>query len=550
MIDSDLLGTPTPAPFPAPGLAGVASLAGPRARRVGLALVGIAIALVAFLAWRWSQQHDVAALHEGSERRLAAVSAALFAPIDKYSYLTDTVAHYPLLAQALGTPPDAALVSQANELLKRVNDSAKSAVIYVLNTQGVVIASSNWQAPGSFIGQDYSFRPYFRDALKNRSGRFYGMGTTSHLPGYYFSSAIIRDQVTVGVVVAKIDRTTANSGWNSRDDVAVTDANGVIILSSRSDWRYRPNRPLSETTRAQLQRTHQYDDVLKPALASSVSADLGNGEQVLRITTPAAPGTSAAQSTTYFSKSARLAGSDWTIHVLTPTDDISTRARWIGALSAAALAFFVLLYLYVSQVRGSMRERESARLALETAHGSLARQHRHLQSVSEKLRVTATTDPLTGAFNRRYFLDAVGPLLLSHRRTDGVLSVVMIDIDHFKSINDRFGHPAGDHVLRTLTALAREVLREADLFARFGGEEFIVALPNTAGPEAVAAAERLRERVCANAFAYNGAPIAVSISCGVAQHHNDAESVEETIRRADAALYSSKEHGRNRVSVG
>ncbi|MGN6702371.1 MAG: GGDEF domain-containing protein, partial [Burkholderiaceae bacterium] len=193
------------------------------------------------------------------------------------------------------------------------------------------------------------------------------------------------------------------------------------------------------------------------------------------------------------------------------------------------------------------REREASRQALERAHGALAQQHRRLQTVSEELRVTSSTDPLTGAYNRRYFFEAADKMLAAQRRTDGALAVIMIDVDHFKEINDVYGHPAGDRVLQTMTAIARDVLRDTDLFARFGGEEFIVALPNTSVAEAAAVAERLRQRVAAQPCAFQGHSIDVRVSCGVAMHGAENASIEDTIKRADVALYRAKSLGRNRV---
>jgi diguanylate cyclase (GGDEF)-like protein len=125
----------------------------------------------------------------------------------------------------------------------------------------------------------------------------------------------------------------------------------------------------------------------------------------------------------------------------------------------------------------------------------------------------------------------------------------MIDVDNFKNINDKFSHPVGDKVLQTLAAICTEAIREADVFARFGGEEFIIALPDTAERAAHEVAERLRMAVINNPIDHNGALVRITISCGVSQYRPEDVYVEHVIKRADQALYAAKTSGRNRAVV-
>ena len=201
-------------------------------------------------------------------------------------------------------------------------------------------------------------------------------------------------------------------------------------------------------------------------------------------------------------------------------------------------------------MRANLHDREASQRALEAAHATLEQNHHELKLISEQLQLTSVTDPLTGAYNRRYFFDATEKMLFSQRSTDATLSLVMIDIDYFKQINDQYGHPVGDLVLRALTDLAHQLLRDADLFVRFGGEEFMIALPNATAADAVVIAERLCEQVRSAHFAPLGAKISVTISCGVSEHHRGEPDIDAAIKRADQALYAAKEQGRNRVALG
>lgn len=169
-------------------------------------------------------------------------------------------------------------------------------------------------------------------------------------------------------------------------------------------------------------------------------------------------------------------------------------------------------------------------------------------SYQESLRSLAVRDALTGLFNRRYLLEMMGRELSYATRLRQPLSVVMFDIDHFKKINDTFGHAAGDFVLKTLAKNLSEGLRGYDVFARYGGEEFVTLLRGTALDNALIFAERIRKRTESLAVEHEGKRIPVTISVGVSALNPDqAQSPEALIKEADRHLYEAKRRGRNRV---
>ncbi|MGD0675841.1 MAG: GGDEF domain-containing protein [Polyangiaceae bacterium] len=157
-------------------------------------------------------------------------------------------------------------------------------------------------------------------------------------------------------------------------------------------------------------------------------------------------------------------------------------------------------------------------------------------------------DGLTKAYNKNYMLERVDKELAYARRHGAPLSVIMLDIDHFKKINDTFGHPAGDAVLIQLTNVALDMLRKEDIFARYGGEEFAVICRGVAVKDAGRLAERLREAIAVMRIVHEGRELAVTGSFGVAGFPElNAESPAQLISAADAALYEAKRGGRNRV---
>ena len=162
----------------------------------------------------------------------------------------------------------------------------------------------------------------------------------------------------------------------------------------------------------------------------------------------------------------------------------------------------------------------------------------------------AVIDPLTGIYNRRYAAQHMLRVMERARETDGVFAVMMMDLDRFKTINDRFGHDAGDAVLREFSRRLQENIRGVDLVARFGGEEFFVAMPDVDQKAASHAAERIRAAIESAPFVLPGRsePVHVTVSVGAAIATSADIDAEAIIKRADRALYESKEAGRNRVS--
>jgi diguanylate cyclase (GGDEF)-like protein len=166
------------------------------------------------------------------------------------------------------------------------------------------------------------------------------------------------------------------------------------------------------------------------------------------------------------------------------------------------------------------------------------------------LGAAAHTDPLTRIYNKGYLLEALGAEWKRARALRAELSLIFLDLDHFKKINDTFGHEAGDYVLREMTRLIRsDLLAPRHIFARYGGEEFAILLGNTGGSHALDLAARVRAAVEAHVFVYEGARLQVTCSIGVATLQPGIDSAAALLKAADMAGYASKRNGRNRVTM-
>lgn len=172
-----------------------------------------------------------------------------------------------------------------------------------------------------------------------------------------------------------------------------------------------------------------------------------------------------------------------------------------------------------------------------------------LDAAHEQLRLITNLDPLTGVCNRRRFMERLREEMELSRRDGARYSVAFIDVDNFKAINDRHGHLSGDEVLRRLAACCAGAMRQTDLFARIGGEEFAVLLPRTRQEDALSLLERLRARVAGLQVELPEAVLNVTVSIGLASPGAWTPEINGVLREADEALYAAKREGKNRVVV-
>lgn len=177
------------------------------------------------------------------------------------------------------------------------------------------------------------------------------------------------------------------------------------------------------------------------------------------------------------------------------------------------------------------------------------RVEREVRALQESLREQSMHDALTGLYNRRYLEETLGRELARAQRESVPVSVIMGDLDHFKAVNDRFGHLAGDEVLRVFGGLMKRHARASDIYCRYGGEEFLLVLPGMTQQGAVERAEQLRGAMAAAVVGFGSSPLTVTASFGVATFPRDGRTGDELIGAADAALYAAKAAGRNRVNV-
>ncbi|MGB9521496.1 MAG: GGDEF domain-containing protein, partial [Anaerolineales bacterium] len=171
-----------------------------------------------------------------------------------------------------------------------------------------------------------------------------------------------------------------------------------------------------------------------------------------------------------------------------------------------------------------------------------------LKRLQQKLETLALTDELTNILNRRGLLEFGKRELAQARRYHLPLSILLFDLDHFKEINDQYGHTVGDSLLHDLIQRISKEIRDSDLFARYGGEEFVILLPDTASHQALILADRIRQKVAQEPFSISGQQIQITISIGIVDY-NGEDDLMRLLEKADQAMYLAKQNGRNRIEA-
>jgi diguanylate cyclase (GGDEF)-like protein len=241
----------------------------------------------------------------------------------------------------------------------------------------------------------------------------------------------------------------------------------------------------------------------------------------------------------------RLALGDWNARVAYPArDEFGYLARAFNQMAQQLQQAFEAQEQQREELLAQNEELERVHAQLQQAHQELATLNAELLEANRALAQAAVTDGLTGLKNHRAFQEALHSAAQMAERLQQPMSLVMFDIDHFKQFNDRFGHPAGDELLRQVAQVLRESARAYDVAARYGGEEFALLLPNTTLEQAVQVAERLRQQI--RAIENRHAPVSASFGVATYRHGTPPATL---VYEADAALYRAKRNGRDQVCV-
>ena len=319
------------------------------------------------IAWVSAERIGNERLHDTGIHKLDLYAASLESALAKYDYLPGVLALRQEVVGLLRSPAAPGLQQSVNLYLSQVNTEARSAVLYVLDTRGLTLAASNWNEEASFVGMDLSYRPYFHDALEHGAGRFYGIGTTSGKPGFYYSQAIRDQDKVIGVAVVKVSLDHVEEAWSGGGDIAlVVDASGVVFLASDPEWKFKTFRPLQPAAAAAIETSRQYDGVRLMPLGLVAEGSAIDGVRIVAT----ADGSSRRR---YLELTHPTPEPTWRLILLSDYSPVNVLIRNTVAFTAIALAFVFLLFLYLHQRRRAIYASLAAKGALQRAHDELER---------------------------------------------------------------------------------------------------------------------------------------------------------------------------------
>lgn len=215
--------------------------------------------LCAIIGGHWVWQSSYQSLLDKHQSQLEQFSSHIKNKLDKYAHIPSLLAKDAPLFEALLHPENTAQLEVTNRYLESVNDVIAAADTYLIDQWGNTIAASNWRLEHSFVGRNFAFRPYFKQAIQGEQSQYYALGSTSGKRGYYYSAPIVYAGGVIGVVVVKMNLNKIEDNWQQPDSVFVaSDPNGIVFMSSRSDWQLKSFRPLSDITKTKIWASRQY----------------------------------------------------------------------------------------------------------------------------------------------------------------------------------------------------------------------------------------------------------------------------------------------------
>jgi len=417
-------------------------------------------------------------------------------------------------------PVLAALSAQWNELV--ANRDVGVQAIWLMNAAGEALATGVPPGVADFTGVSYGDREYFQPIRRGESGHAFAVGRMISVPSFFFTAPVMAGGRVLGAVGVRLNLSELIEQIGPTS--FLTDDRGVIILARdpRLSLKVLPGGGVEQLSPAERLRRYKQSEFETLELRP-----LDGLEQRQVVTWPGSPTPRVL---------VRFPSDFVTVHVFRelPALALIQYDRGVTFLLLVISGAFLLVLLggiglYV--VNSRRYNRTLARLNAELTH-------------------EASTDALTGCANRRHFLATLKAESQRCHRYGGTFTVLTLDLDHFKRINDRHGHPAGDLALRHFVKLVQSRLRAVDLLGRMGGEEFAVLLPRTDDQAALLVAQRICSTVAATPVPADSQVIALTVSIGAAQWRGSGgESLDELLVRADRALYQAKECGRNRVAL-
>ncbi|MDB5982434.1 MAG: dctB 1 [Pseudomonas sp.] len=289
-----------------------------RPRWRSLALLALCLAPLLWPLQHLAERYYGNELISQNRQTLDLYVANLLGTLHRYEVLPQILSDLPALRSALIEPQQPLTLDTANRLLKEICERTGADVMYLMDPSGKTLAASNWDKHDSFVGKNFAFRPYFSEAIAGRLGRFFGLGTTSAKRGYFFAAAVHDGERVIGALVVKVDLDRTETLWGKTpEQLLLTDHNGVVILTSNPEWRFRATRPLSEDEEKAITAIQPYPTrTPKPLILNDKD---------------------------WITQTQQIDETGWSVNILAPRVLVDRPVRTVVAVGGAALLVLMLL---------------------------------------------------------------------------------------------------------------------------------------------------------------------------------------------------------------
>ncbi|TKB09309.1 sensor histidine kinase [Desulforhopalus sp. IMCC35007] len=357
-----------------------------RNKKLALTTILFLLCMVALIKGvsHWTYRQGLANLQKQGNVRLELYTNYLQGVLGKYESLPELLAIDHNLVRALLNPHEKKRIETLNRYLETINTVSNTSDTYLMNKDGLTIAASNWKEERPFIGRNFNYRPYFKQAMKGTLGRYFALGSTSSKRGYYFAYPVRKDDEILGAVVVKINIDSVEQSWADRDEnFLVSDPDGVVFITTNPDWRFKSLKPLDSDVQKRILESRRYQDANLLPLSTRVST-LNPTMQILEIDSGVGKKPKRVLKQSHF-----MPHAGWDVHILTDTRVLLEKVVFTNVIVGSGGGVVYVLGLLLLQ-----RSRRIAQL-----HEIEEESKRALQEANEQLesRVLDRTQKLTEA---------------------------------------------------------------------------------------------------------------------------------------------------------
>ena len=450
-----------------------------------------------------------------AEQDVVTVKDALNAQLQRYQDATQAVETLGILDEPAATR---SIRGETQAAIDTLRSFLAADSLFVMDEHGTQIAGSGAVS----VGQNYSFRPYFQKAIAGSRYVYPGIGKNLRTPRMFFSAPHYspRSSAPTGIVGLSVGMDKIAGLLKASDPgtiLGLMTEDGVVFAASSPACLYKTVLPVSAARLDEIRQARQFGDE-----QLDTAGFLVDRKRVV------------LDNTRYIVTRGRLNETNVEYFSLHPEN----RGAYFGFMGAVGFVYLLIASL-AFRLAATLKQLRAQQRVLHETNASLLESQRALKH-------QATHDPLTDLLNRRGVMELLRGELARSGRYAQRLALGMCDIDHFKAINDTWGHGTGDEVLCALAGILKTGAREYDLVARLGGEEFLLAIPFTPGNDDDSVFERICRQVADTRIATKSGALSITISIGVT-YASPGKTIEELIDEADSALYRAKAAGRNRV---